>query len=309
MPITYYITRSPWLLLVFTLPTGRASERVQIWRKLQKFGAIPFRNAGYLLPNTPENEERFAWVRTVVRSHDGEASALEVQTVSDLSSHAVQELFREARTPDLSALIDDMQKFKTGPAAGPAQVVRFRRRLDEITAIDFFVSPLRKKAEDVLARLERPMKEKNMPATRKAAKKDYQNGTWMTRPRPGVDRVSSAWLISRFIDAKPTFIFGEDPALHPKAVPFDMYGDRGFGHEGDHCSFETLCQAFEITDKKVLLIAQSIHDADLEDGKFGRSEGHTINQILKGWAKQSLSDDELLRRGMDLVEGLYQSIQ
>ena len=143
MSITHYLDRSPWVLLVFTLPSGRASERVQIWRKLQKFGAIPFRNAGYLLPNTPENQERFAWVRTAVRSHDGEASALEVQTVSDLPTTAVQELFREARSPDLNALIDDMQKFK-GPATGPAQVVRFRRRLDEIAAIDFFVSPLRK---------------------------------------------------------------------------------------------------------------------------------------------------------------------
>jgi hypothetical protein len=51
-----------------------------------------------------------------------------------------------------------------------------------------------------------------------------------------------------------------------------------------------------------------IHDADLNDEKFGRVEGIAINQILKGWAKQGISDEELLRRGMDIIEGLYHSI-
>jgi hypothetical protein len=51
-----------------------------------------------------------------------------------------------------------------------------------------------------------------------------------------------------------------------------------------------------------------IHDADLDDEKFGRPEGVTINQILKGWAKRGIPDDELLRRGMDLIEGPYHSI-
>jgi len=50
-------------------------------------------------------------------------------------------------------------------------------------------------------------------------------------------------------------------------------------------------------------------DADLDDEKFGRTEGITINQILKGWAKQGIPDEELLRRGMDLIEGLYHSIE
>ncbi|MBB5319331.1 hypothetical protein [Tunturibacter empetritectus] len=55
-------------------------------------------------------------------------------------------------------------------------------------------------------------------------------------------------------------------------------------------------------------IGQAIHDADFDDEKFGRSEGIIINLILKGWAKQGIPDDELLRRGMDLIEGLYHSI-
>jgi hypothetical protein len=308
MNITGQKDRTDWLLLVFSLPSNKASERVQIWRKLQKFGAIPFRNAGYLLPKNSENEERFAWVEAAVRSHRGEASSLDIRTVSDLSAPALQQLFRQARTPDYEGLMEEMQKLEAGASVPPAQIVRLRRRLDETVTIDYFANPLRNKAELALERLEHPKEKAMTVASKRATKKDYQKRTWMTRPRPGIDRAASAWLISRFIDTKPRFIFGNDPGRHPKAVPFDMYGDRGFAHEGDHCTFETLCQVFGLTDKKVMLIAQAIHDADLEDGKFGRAEGHTINQILRGWAKRNTSDDELLRKGIDLIDGLYQSI-
>jgi hypothetical protein len=309
MNITTISKESPWLLLVFSLPSGKASERMQIWRKLQKFGTVPFRNSGYLLPNNPENQERLAWAASAIQSHGGEASSLEVNTISDFSVNAVQDLFREAREPDFSALLNEMDEMGEAPEPHSVKMVRFRRRLDEIIAIDFFESPLRRKAEGALARLETPTQDKKIITRTKAAKKDYQARIWITRTRPGIDRVSSAWLIARFIDTKPKFIFDNDATKQPKAVPFDMYGEKGFAHEGDNCTFETLCHAFRITDKKALLVAQAIHDADLEDGKFGRTEGQAINLILKGWAKQNLSDDELLRRGMQLVEGLYLAIQ
>ena len=51
-----------------------------------------------------------------------------------------------------------------------------------------------------------------------------------------------------------------------------------------------------------------IHDADLGDEKFGRDEGLALDQVLTGWERQSLSDDELLSRGIDLIEGLYHGI-
>ena len=56
------------------------------------------------------------------------------------------------------------------------------------------------------------------------------------------------------------------------------------------------------------MISEIIHDADLADGKFGRKEGHGIDEVLKGWARQDLPDRELLDRGMQLIEGLYHSL-
>lgn len=299
---------SPWLLLVFTLPSNKASERVGIWRKLQKFGSIQLRNAGYLLPNNSVNQERFEWLATAIRKFKGEACVLQIQAIDDLPPRALQEQFRQARAADYEAVIEEAKKLKPSATGMSAKLIRLRRRYEEIVAIDFFESPLRRRAEEVLRQIEQPQAKGSKGKVETASKADYQNRTWMTRPRPGIDRVSSAWLITRFIDPKAAFIFGDDPKEHTRAVPFDMYQAGGFGHDEDHCTFESIYRRFGIKDKAVLVIAEAIHDADLEDERFGRSEGITINTILGGWDRQGLSDEELLKRGMELMEGLYLSL-
>jgi hypothetical protein len=55
----------------------------------------------------------------------------------------------------------------------------------------------------------------------------------------------------------------------------------------------------------VVRLAEVIHDADLEDDKFHRVEGFGINQLLKGWAKQGISDEEILVRGFQCLDGLH----
>ena len=308
MDITDIKESAPWLLLIFSLPSKRASERVGIWRKLQRYGTLALRNSGYVLPNTPVNQERLEWLATAIRGFKGEASVLQVQTMDDLPFDVLKEQFREQRKPDYAALIRDVKKLKPSAQGFSTQLTRMKRRFEEIAEVDFFESPLKAQAEESLYKAENPAPTEVRAGKGRVSKMEYQNRTWITRPRPGIDRVSSAWLIKRFIDAKADFMFDSNPKAHPEAVPFDMYQAGGFGHEGEKCTFETLCARFGLSDKKVQLIGQAIHDADLDDEKFGRTEGITINQILKGWAKQGIPDDELLERGINLIEGLYHSI-
>ncbi len=82
----------------------------------------------------------------------------------------------------------------------------------------------------------------------------------------------------------------------------------GFGHRGEDCTFETLEKAFGIHDKKVEVIGQMIHDADLLDEKYERKEAFGIDEVLNGWAKQEMPDKELLDRGMELIAALYSSL-
>ena len=60
-------SRAPWLLLIFSMPAKRASERVQVWRKLKRHGALPLRSSGYVLPNNATNQERFEWLAAAIR--------------------------------------------------------------------------------------------------------------------------------------------------------------------------------------------------------------------------------------------------
>jgi hypothetical protein len=301
--------RPPWLFLVSSLPTRRASQRVEVWRKLQRFGAIALGNSGYLLPNNPSNQERFEWLATAIRNYGGDASVVQVQSIDNLSSAQLVGRFAEARARDYQGLIRELQKVAAlAPKRSAARLSRLRQRFQEIVAIDFFHSPLRSRVEELLETAHTASFAAGQASDYgKISRKDYRGRLWVTRPRPGVDRVSSAWLIRRHIDPKARFAFVAEARVPRRAVPFDMF-HGGFGHRGEDCTFETLQKQFRIRDRKVGVLAQIVHDADLGDEKFGRKEGFGIDEVLKGWDRLGLSDRQILERGLQLVEGLYHSL-
>jgi len=306
MDVTDSAVAVGWILLMFNLPTKQASERVEVWRKLKRYGALPLQSGGHLLPNTPHTLEHLEWLAAVIRKCRGQASVLHVQSFDDCPDGELRRRFVDARSKDYEQLQSELKKLLKSRVRPAGALGRIRKRFAEVAGIDFFDSPFRSRVEALLTRaekIENPASESQPRAQR--VRKEYLNRTWITRPRPGIDRVSSAWLITRFIDKHARFVFESDPARHPNAVPFDMFQGGGFGHRGEDCTFETLCKEFRIRDSKVEVIAQVVHDADLEDEKFGRIEGAGLDRVLVGWAKQDVGDDELLRRGMQLIEGLY----
>ena len=307
MVVSEDLGNTPWLLLTFTLPAKRASQRVQVWRKLQRYGAVPLGNSGYLLPNNPTNQERFEWLATTIRKYAGEASVVEVHSIDNLSNAQLIGRFAEARAREYQELIRELQKVSAIPPQKRVfgRVSRLRVRFREIVEIDFFISPLQRRVEELLTRAGTSPTPSGEAV--KVNPRQYVGRVWVTRPRPGIDRSASAWLIRRFIDKKARFIFAQEEHVPAEAVPFDMFRG-GFGHRGDDCTFETLEESFRIRDKKVGVIGQVIHDSDLLDEKFGRKEGFGIDAVLNGWAKQRIPDSEILKRGIQLIEALYSSI-
>lgn len=295
---------APWLLLMFSLPANQASRRVEVWRKLKQYGVLPLPSSGYLLPNTAANHEHFEWLATTIRKYKGQASVVKVNQIDDQPSAQLRQMFIEARSRDYEQLMRELRKKSSKQTSG--ELSRLRRRFQQIVAIDFFNSPMRSRVESLLNTADGLAT--GTSATSAKKRKEFLNRTWLTRTRPGIDRVSSAWLIRKFIDANARFAFADDPRKFPDAVPFDMFHAGGFGHRGDDCTFETLRKEFVIRDPKVAVIAQIIHDADLEDEKYGRSEGTGLDRVLIGWAHEGTADEELLRRGMEMIEGLYQSL-
>src|SRR6266851_5404374 len=99
-----------WLLLTFTLPTKRASQRVAVWRKLQRYGTVPLGNSGYLLPSNAMNEERFQWLGSAIRKYGGDASSDHVQSIDNISTPEVNGRFEEARAREYQELIQQLDE-------------------------------------------------------------------------------------------------------------------------------------------------------------------------------------------------------
>jgi hypothetical protein len=303
--------RPGWLLLTFTLPAKRASQRVEVWRKLQRYGAVPLGNSGYLLPSNPSTEEWFQWLATAIRKYGGDASVVHVTSIDNISRAQLVGRFSEARRREYQELLPELDAFVSGPPEGRTgrRLSRLRNRFQEIVEVDFFGSPLQKRVRALLEQASAAHTGKPAAPNRRINAKEYKERVWVTRPRPGVDRCASAWLIRRFIDRKARFTFAPEDQVPSGAVPFDMFHGEGFGHRGEDCTFETLEKQFRVRDPRVAVIGQIIHDADLLDDRFGRKEGYGVDGILKGWARQGLADEELLARGMQLIEGLYYAIE
>lgn len=298
---------------MFHLPTRAGSQRVKVWRKLRKFGAVPWKSSGYFFPNTPEFVERLHWLLEEIRKFRGDGSVVRVAKIEGCSDRQMTSLCNQARRREYQRLIHDLQVSLRNPAwrsgtEGGGSFARLTRRFEEIATLDVFGCPLRAKAEALLKERQAGGERLDKIPPGVPSREKYRGRLWMTRPRPEVDRVASAWLIRHFVDAQARFIFSSDPHAHAGALRFDMF-EGEFTHVGDDCTFETLVKHLHLRDRRLRVIAQIVHDADLEDNKFGREEGKAIHSVLRGWGKMGWPDEEILRRGFDLFEGLYNTLE
>src|SRR5436189_6202011 len=304
------MTATSWLLLLFSLPTNRSTERVAVWRRWKKMGAVPIKRSPDLLPQYPAQYEHFQWLAQQIRDYEGDSTLVRAQEIEGLTKEKVIAMFNEARVKDYGELRKSLQAFigrrkKTDAETAAPELERLTRQFREIREVDFFDSP---RGHDIAMLLRRA---EGRGAVRQLAvldAKQYQGKIWLTRPRPEIDRVGSAWLISKFVDRKPKFVFAPTADALPGAIPFDML-DAEFSHHGNYCTFETLMRRFAISDKVFAKIGEMIHDADLDDARFQRVEAAGMDRVLKGWAKQGLHDKEILQRGFECFDALYSLFQ
>jgi hypothetical protein len=318
-------SRRRWLLFIHQLPSHPSNLRVTTWRRLQQIGAIPLKGAVYALPDTPDGREDFEWLKTEVKAAGGEATVFAADNVDAWSDDALVEEFRRARQDTYEELARDVEhalKRASGarrPQGTRAPALRrlldiFRERLVAAEKIDFFGSAGRDRVLTMIRRLEDrisgPGRTPAAPESEVSGKTaSFQGRLWITRPRPGVDRMSSAWLIRRFIDRHARFGFAADRAAVPDSgVPFDMFGAE-FSHQGDACTFETLCSVFGIHRPAVSRIAAIVHDLDLKDGKFRSVECGTVSAVIEGLQLAHQNDEALLEHGMTLFDSLYRSFE
>jgi hypothetical protein len=287
---------------------------------------MPLKQAVYALPDTPEAREDFEWLKTEVKAAGGDASVFAADSVDAWTDDGLIEEFRRARQDLYEELSRDVEEVLTRSASArrprgtraPALhrlLDIFRERLAAAERIDFFGSAGRDRVLAALRQLEdriggtgrRPAP--SGPGDYSGRKATFQGRLWITRPRPGVDRMASAWLIRLFIDPQARFGFAPDRESVPDhGVPFDMFGVE-FSHQGDGCTFETLCSVFGIAGPALSRIAAIVHDLDLKDGRFGAPECSTVGAMIEGLQLACRDDGPLLEQGMTLFDSLYRSFE
>lgn len=310
-----------WLMLIHEIPSEPSYFRVKVWRRLQRIGAVAIKSTVYVLPASESTREDFEWLLRGIEEGGGDATLCEVRFVDGLSDDDVVALFHAARDADYGELAEKARALLASAAGEDggetdlrSQLVRLKRRIADVAAIDFFDAPGREILKRDLTTLEARLQFRgttDMIVSGSAAWIEELRGrTWVTRKGIEEDRMASAWLILRFIDPDARFKFVSDQRYRPEAeeLRFDMF-EGEFTHKGDHCTFEVLIERLGLTDPALGQIAEIIHDIDLKDTKFGRPEAPGIKRLIEGIKAAHAADDARLARGATLFDGLYESFR
>ena len=86
-----------WLLLLFSLPANRSSERVAIWRRLKKVGAVQIKTSTYLLPDDTAQYEQFQWLAQQIRDYGGGPNRVGAQENGGFSPQKVDQRYKGVR--------------------------------------------------------------------------------------------------------------------------------------------------------------------------------------------------------------------
>ncbi len=303
-----------WSLLLLTLPAQPNAVRLRVWRALKALGGGALRDGAYLLP--AEHEALFEPIATEVRAHGGSATLLRTSAGDEAQQREFAALFdrgeayaawqREARAtaarwagasePDarrglraVAEALADLQRtdYLPGPAAheAGAELAALRTSFDA----RFSRGEPRSAAEQPIERLDR---------------RRFQGKRWCTRARPWVDRLACAWLIRRFIDDEPRFLWLEDPGRAPRgALGFDFDGAR-FTHLGSKVTFEVLVLSFGLErDTALARIAALVHFLDA--GGIPVPEAPGLEAVFGGLQSVHTDDGALVAAAGAVFDALY----
>jgi hypothetical protein len=131
---------------------------------------------------------------------------------------------------------------------------------------------------------------------------------WITRERPKIDRIACPWLIQRFIDREPEFLFVAADRVLPEAkrtgaVPYDIPGVE-HSHDGEKCSFDAFLEKYALDDPALQHLAAIVRGADTGRPELTPQSAGLL-AISLGLSENFRDDHEMLRHGLVMYDALY----
>ncbi len=131
---------------------------------------------------------------------------------------------------------------------------------------------------------------------------------WVTRERARVDRIACPWLITRFVDSKPEFLFVpsakvREVAAREPAIPYDIPNVE-LGHQGPRCSFDAFIERYELADPALTRLAPIVRGADTDDRAL-TPESAGLYAAATGFQATSRDDFDNMARQFPMYDALY----
>ncbi|MFW7342569.1 chromate resistance protein ChrB domain-containing protein [Pollutimonas sp. H1-120] len=131
---------------------------------------------------------------------------------------------------------------------------------------------------------------------------------WITRERPKIDRIACPWLIERFIDKTPEFLYVPSAdvlriAGEAGAIPYDIPGVE-LTHTGEFCSFDAFLKKYDLADPALQQLAVIVRGADTSKLDL-TAQSPGLYALSLGLSKVFSDDHEMLRHGMVIYDALY----
>lgn len=131
---------------------------------------------------------------------------------------------------------------------------------------------------------------------------------WVTRERPKIDRIACPWLIARFIEKSPEFLYVPKDAVlkvakEIGAIPYDIPNVE-LSHEGELCSFDAFLKKYDLKDPALHRLAVIVRGADTDRHDMA-PQAAGLHAISLGLGHVFADDHEMLKHGMVVYDALY----
>ena len=131
---------------------------------------------------------------------------------------------------------------------------------------------------------------------------------WITRERPKIDRIACPWLIARFIDKEPEFLYVPasevlSTAKATDAIPYDIPNIE-LSHVGELCSFDAFLKKYQLSEPALQHLAKIVRGADTSRLDL-TPQSAGLYAISLGLSQRFVNDHEMLTHGLILYDALY----
>lgn len=306
--------RRRWLIFVTNLPVDDPAARMRVLRTLDSLGCAMLREGVFLLPDRDENRQGLMRLTDHVARLNGSAQVLASTSLDEDQERLFRGLF------DRSGRYDELIKNVASLSAGfgisdPGAIARVigkqRHDFEAIASLDFFPSPARERAAQALAEAEHRVRSLMFPDAVREGKttqsgRHYFRRIWATRKPLWADRLASAWLIRRFIDAEATVIWLEKAQPCPQtAVGFGFEGAT-FANSKNRVTFEELLSSFGLEGNPTLArLGALVHYLDAGGTPVAEAAG--VETLLQGARRRSQNDDQLFAETEKTFDLLYEA--